>query len=274
MTGHPLEIKTDGNARLKGRVALVTGAASGIGRSAALLMARHGARLLLADRDGDRLAEVEKAIRDRGGEAISLPLDIADEAAVEAAFREGTSRFGGKLHVLFANAGINGTLSPIESMPLEEWSKTVDVNLKGTFLTVKHAIPYLKQQGGSIIITSSVNGNRIFSNFGFSTYSTTKAGQVAFAKMAALELASHRIRVNVICPGAISTNIGESTEELPEVEEIRIPVEFPAGDQPLRNGPGSPREVANLVLFLASDEASHVTGTEIYIDGAESLIRG
>ncbi len=274
MTGHPLEIKADGNARLKGRVALVTGAASGIGRSAALLLARHGARLLLADRDGERLAEVEKAIGDRGGEAVSLPLDITDEAAIEKAFQEGTARFGGKLHVLFANAGINGTLSPIESMPLEEWSKTVDVNLKGTFLTVKHAIPYLKQQGGSIIITSSVNGNRIFSNFGFSTYSTTKAGQVAFAKMAALELAQHRIRVNVICPGAISTNIDESTETLPEVEEIRIPVEFPAGDQPLRNGPGSPREVANLVLFLASDEASHITGTEIYIDGAESLIRG
>lgn len=274
MTGHPLEIKADGNARLKSRVALVTGAASGIGRSAALLMARHGARLLLADRDGERLAEVEKAIRDRGGEAVALPLDITDEAAIEKAFKEGTSRFGDKLHVLFANAGINGTLSPIETMPLEEWSKTVDVNLKGTFLTVKHAIPYLKQQGGSIIITSSVNGNRIFSNFGFSTYSTTKAGQVAFAKMAALELAQHRIRVNVICPGAISTNIDESTETLPEVEEIRIPVEFPAGDQPLRNGPGSPREVANLVLFLASDEASHITGTEIFIDGAESLIRG
>ena len=274
MTGHPLEIKTDGNARLKGRVALVTGAASGIGRSAALLLARHGARLLLADRDGERLAKVEKAIRDLGAEAVSLPLDITDEAAIEKPFKEGTARFGGKLHVLFANAGINGTLSPIESMPLEEWSKTVDVNLKGTFLTVKHAIPYLKQQGGSIIITSSVNGNRIFSNFGFSTYSTTKAGQVAFAKMAALELAQYRIRVNVICPGAISTNIDESTETLPEVEEIRIPVEFPAGDQPLRNGPGSPREVANLVLFLASDEASHVTGTEIYIDGAESLIRG
>ncbi|RAV02306.1 SDR family NAD(P)-dependent oxidoreductase [Paenibacillus sp. YN15] len=274
MTGRPLEIKADGNARLKGRVALVTGAASGIGRSAALLMARHGARLLLADKDEKRLAEVGTAIRELGGEAVPLPVDIADEAGIEAAFREGVSRFGGKLHVLFANAGINGTLSPIESMPLEEWNKTVDVNLKGTFLTVKHAIPYLKQQGGSIIITSSVNGNRIFSNFGFSTYSTTKAGQVAFAKMAALELAQYRIRVNVICPGAISTNIGESTETLPEVQEIRIPVEFPAGDQPLRHGPGSPREVANLVLFLASDEASLVTGTEIYIDGAESLIRG
>jgi NAD(P)-dependent dehydrogenase (short-subunit alcohol dehydrogenase family) len=274
MTVLPSEINPDASGRFQGRTALITGAASGIGRAAALLMAGQGVRILLIDRDELGLAEVRRHIHDLKGEAVSYPVDITDESALESAIREGAGYWGDDIQIVFANAGINGTLSPIETMPAEEWSRTVDVNLKGTFLTVKLSIPYLKTRGGSIIITSSVNGNRVFSNFGFSTYSSTKAAQVAFAKMAALELAQYRIRVNVICPGAIETNIDESTEKLPEVEDIRIPVEYPAGDQPLRGGPGSAREVANLVSFLASDEASHITGTEIYIDGAESLIRG
>jgi len=144
----------------------------------------------------------------------------------------------------------------------------------GTFLTVKYAIPHLKARGGSIIVTSSVNGTRIFSNTGASAYSSSKAGQVAFTKMAALELAKHRIRVNVICPGAITTNIEESTEKR-DIEREREPVEFPEGKIPLTDGkPGTARQVADLVLFLASDASSHITGTEVWIDGAESLLMG
>lgn len=132
----------------------------------------------------------------------------------------------------------------------------------------------MKTNGGSIIITSSINGNRVFSNFGFSAYSTSKAGQIAFMQMAALELAKYKIRVNAICPGAIKTSIDDNTKRTPSVDEIKIPVEFPEGDQPLKEQPGLPEEVADLVLFLASDESSHITGTPIYIDGAESLLRG
>jgi len=119
-----------------------------------------------------------------------------------------------------------------------------------------------------------VNGNRIFSNFGFSAYSTSKAGQVAFMKMAALELAQYKIRVNAICPGAIETNIQQNTDRRPEVDEIEIPVDFTEGDKPLGHKPGSAKQVAQLLLFLSSDLSNHITGTEIYIDGAESLIRG
>lgn len=276
MTVLPTECSPQGSKdrRLEGQTALITGAASGIGKAASILLVSHGAQVILLDRDEAGLSKVKQQILAQNGSALALQADITNEADVEAAVRQGVEGFGGSLHILFANAGINGLLSPIETMPLEDWKRTVDVNLTGCFLTVKHGIPYLKRSGGSIIITSSINGNRVFSNFGFSAYSTAKAAQVAFAKMAALELARYRIRVNVICPGSIDTNIGESTEMVPDVEKIRIPVEYPDGDQPLRRGPGRAEEVANLVLFLASDEASHITGTEIYIDGAESLIRG
>ncbi|MDQ3310204.1 MAG: SDR family oxidoreductase, partial [Gemmatimonadota bacterium] len=127
--------------------------------------------------------------------------------------------------------------------------------------------------GGSVIVTSSVNGTRIFSNTGATAYSSSKAGQVALSKMLALELAPSKIRVNVICPGAIDTNIEESTEER-DLEHVRIPVEFPEGSQPLAEGSGSAEQVARLVLFLASDASDHITGTEMWIDGAESLLRG
>lgn len=180
----------------------------------------------------------------------------------------------GRLDIVFANAGINGVWAPLEELEPDEWNKTINVNLTGTFLTVKYAVPYLKKQGGAVVITSSVNGTRIFSNTGATAYASTKAAQVAFAKMIALELAQDRIRVNVICPGAIETNIEESTEQR-DLEEIREPVKFPEGSIPLTDGkPGSSEQVAQLVLFLVSDASSHITGTEMWIDGAESLLMG
>jgi len=135
-------------------------------------------------------------------------------------------------------------------------------------------VPYLKRQGGSVIVTSSVNGTRIFSNTGATAYSCSKAAQVAFTKMAALELAKHRIRVNVICPGAISTQIEQSTEKRDEEKE-KEPVIYPEGSIPLTGGePGTSEQVADLVLFLASDDSNHITGTEIWIDGGSSLLIG
>ena len=178
------------------------------------------------------------------------------------------------MDIVFANAGINGVWASLEELEPEEWDKTININLTGTFLTVKYAVPYLKRQGGSVIITSSVNGTRIFSNTGATAYSCTKAAQVAFTKMVALELAQDRIRVNVICPGAIDTNIDENTERR-DLEEITEPVEFPEGKIPLTDGkPGTSQQVAQLVLFLASEASSHITGTEVWIDGGESLLKG
>ncbi len=263
------------NHKLTGKVALVTGAGSGIGRATALLLAERGARIAALGLTESRLEEVVAIIKDKqtADHALVIQADISDYAAMETAVSQIIDKWG-RLDILFANAGINGVWAPIEELDPDEWQKTIQVNLTGTFFTLKTAVPHLKKQGGSIIITASVNGTRIFSNTGATAYSATKAGQVAVAKMLALELAKHRIRVNAICPGAIETNIEENTEKQ-DVAKAREPVNYPAGRIPLTDGqPGTAEEVAELVAFLASDAARHITGTEVWIDGAESLLQG
>jgi NAD(P)-dependent dehydrogenase (short-subunit alcohol dehydrogenase family) len=259
--------------QLTNKVALITGAGSGIGKAAALLLAKEGAKIAAIDHTSEESQETVEKIRQSGGEAISTIADISQPDQMQKAFQTIGEQFG-QIDIVFANAGINGVWAPIEELTPEEWDKTIQTNLKGTFLTVKYAVPYLKQNGGSVIVTSSVNGTRIFSNTGATAYSCSKAAQVAFTKMVALELAEHRIRVNVVCPGAIETDIGESTKQR-DLEKIKEPVEFPQGRIPLTDGKsGTADQVAQLVLFLASDASSHITGTEVWIDGAESLLQG
>lgn len=258
--------------RLKGKTAIITGGSSGIGRATAIAFAKQGAKVCLMDIKEENAEKVKSEIEKLGGEAFVTDVDLADPARVEMGIKEVEKKWR-RLDIVFANGGINGVLAPIEDLTPEEWDNTINTNLKGTFHTVKYAIPLLKKQGGSIVITSSVNGNRVFSNIGMSAYSTSKAGQMAFGKMAALELAKYKIRVNIICPGAINTNIGKNTDKRPELEKVKIPVEFPKGRHPLEDKPGQPEDVAKLVSFLSSDEASHITGTEVYIDGAESLLK-
>ncbi len=258
--------------QLTDKVALVTGAGSGIGKAAAELMAKVGAKVALLGRSEDELQKTLAQIEANGGEAIPLLADISQPEQMQQATQKIFDKWG-RLDIVFANAGINGVWASLEELAPEEWNKTININLTGTFLTVKYAVPYLKRQGGSVIITSSVNGTRVFSNTGATAYSCTKAAQVAFTKMIALELAEHDIRVNVICPGAIDTNIDENTERR-NLEEIQEPVEFPEGKIPLTDGkPGTSEQVAQLVLFLASDASSHITGTEMWIDGGESLLK-
>ena len=259
--------------RLADRVALVTGGGSGIGEGACRALAKEGAAVAVVDLRGSAAETVAASIREAGGKAIAFEADVANEAAVQAAVSGTVEQFGG-LHVVFANAGINGMQTPIEEMTLDEWNATMNTNLTGTFLTVKHAIPHLRAAGGgSIVITASVNGTRTFSLPGYSCYSTSKAGQLAFGKMAALELARWDIRVNVIIPGGVRTNIRERTYRRnlePVTYDIKMPERFP----PLYGRPASTDEVANLVVFLASDESRYITGTEVVIDAAASLLRG
>ena len=259
--------------QLNERVALITGAGSGIGRAAAVLLAREGARVAALGRTEEQLREVVTEIEQAGGEGMVVLADISQPDQMQAAVEQTVERWG-RLDIVFANAGVNGVWAPLEDLTPEEWDKTLTINLKGTFLTVKYAVPYLKRRGGSVIVTASVNGTRIFSNTGATAYSCSKAAQVAFTKMVALELAPHQVRVNVICPGAITTEIDENTEQR-NLEEVRMPVEYPKGSQPLTGGkPGTAEQVAKLVLFLASDASDHITGTEMWIDGAESLLKG
>jgi NAD(P)-dependent dehydrogenase (short-subunit alcohol dehydrogenase family) len=258
---------------LQNKVALITGAGSGIGKAAAILLAKNGAKIAASGRTEEELKETVKKIRDGGGDAFMVLGDISKPEDMEHSVSKTIDKYG-RLDIVFANAGINGVWAPLEDLKPEEWQKTIDINLNGTFYTIKYAIPYLKKHGGSIIITSSVNGTRIFSNTGATAYSCTKAAQLAFAKMAALELAKYKIRVNVICPGAITTSIMDNTEQK-NIDKEKEPVEFPRGKIPLTDGdPGSSEQVADLVLFLASDRSSHITGTPIWIDGAQSLLMG
>lgn len=258
---------------LEGRVALVTGGGSGLGAASAKKLAQAGAQVGVLSRTRDEIEKVAREIESAGGQAVALEADISDPQQMQAAVEQLVQHFG-RLDIVFANAGINGVWAPLEDLTPEDWDKTLAVNLKGTFLTVKYAVPHLKKQGGSVIVTSSVNGTRMFSNTGATAYASSKAAQVAFTKMVALELAKHRVRVNVICPGAIESEIDENTERQ-NLESVKEPVEFPEGKIPLTDGkPGTSEQVADLVLFLASDRSQHITGTELWIDGGQSLLQG
>lgn len=258
---------------LHGRVALVTGGGSGIGAAAARTMARQGAAaVVLVGRTADELDEVVTEIESAGGNALAITADVSDEQSLVEAYRTTTTEYG-RLDVVVANAGVNGRWAGIDELTADDFRSTLDINLTGTFLTVKHAVPHLRRQGGSVIIVSSVNGTRIFSNSGASAYSSSKAGQVALAKMLAVELGPDRIRVNVICPGAVETEIGDNTEA--DNEDAKIRVDYPEGNIPLTGSEsGSAQQVGDLITFLASDASSHVSGTEIWIDGAQSLLQG
>lgn len=265
--------KASETMELEGKVALVTGGGSGMGETAALRFAREGARVVICGRTKEKLERTVDEARTDGTEIVDLQADISDPQDVRRLFEEVDERFG-RLDVLFAHAGINGVWAPVEELDVDEWRRTIDINLSGTFYTVKYAVPLMKHQGGSIIITSSINGTTKFSDVGSSAYCASKAGQIAFMKLMALELADKKIRVNAICPGSIETSIDEHME-LRNTEASDEVAEYPHGAIPLSGGePGAPEQVAELVLFLAGDRSSHITGTPVWIDGGQSLVQG
>ena len=257
--------------KLAEKVAVITGGGSGIGRAAAMLMAQEGAKVAIIDRTLETAQETVRQLINEGGSGLAIVADVADYQQMQQAFETIFDKYQ-RIDIVFANAGINGVWSPIEEIEPDEWDRTINTNLTGTFLTVKYAVPYLKKQGGSIVITSSINGTRSFRKVGATAYACTKAAQVTFAKMLALELAASQIRVNVICPGGVLTAIDQSTVKR-HLDRISVAPDSIQDMIPLTdNTAGSSEEVAQLVLFLVSDTSSFITGTEVWIDGGGSLI--
>lgn len=257
--------------RLLNQVAVITGGSSGIGRATAILLAQAGAKVAIIDLNLASGQETVNDIIEAGGQGFATAADVANSQEMERAFQQIIDAYQ-RIDILFVNAGVNGIWAPIEDIKIDEWDLTVNINLRGTFLTIKYAVPYLKKQGGAIIITSSINGTRSFKKVGATAYASTKAAQVAFAKMLALELAGNNIRVNVICPGGVMTAINESTTKR-HLDWIPGAEEFTQDYIPLTgNKAGTSEDIAKLVLFLASDAAKFITGTEVWIDGGGSLI--
>lgn len=256
---------------LDGKVALVTGAGSGIGRATAVLLAREGATVVVLGHRQESADDVADEIRRGGGTVLPVAADVADAGAVRDVVAR-VERELGRLDVVVANAGVNGVWAPLEELTPQEWADTIATNLTGTFHTVRFTVPLLVRQGGAVVVVSSINGTRTFSNSGASAYATSKAGQVAFARMAAVELGPRGVRVNSVCPGAIDTEIDDNTEQR-HTEDLGVPAAFPEGQIPLTGEtPGVAAQVAAAITYLVSDAASHVTGTEVFVDGGQSLV--
>lgn len=260
-------------AFLDGKVALVTGAGSGIGKATALKLGREGARVVVMSRTRDEIEATAAEIEHAGGQAMAAVADVTDDAGMASLVAETLDRFG-RLDIVVANAGINGVWAPIEDITPDEWDKTIAVNLRGTYLTIHHTVPALEAAGGgAIVVIASINGTRTFTSPGASAYSVTKAGQVALVQQLALELGRRKIRINAVCPGAIESDIEDNTEHR-GTEKTEIPVRFPQGDIPLTGGAkGKAPDVADVIAFLVSDAARHVTGSPVWIDGGQSLLR-
>jgi len=250
---------------LKDKVALITGAGSGIGRASAIRFAQEGAKLMLADvraeSASNTAAEVEKA----GGVAKSVSVDVRVGAEVERMINETVSAFG-RLDILFNNAGVFVPKNVVDTSE-EEWDWVVDVCLKGVFFGCKYAIPQMIKQGGGVIVnTASGAGIKGVPNLG--AYQAAKGGVVIMSKGIALDFARHRIRCVSICPGVIETPIAENCGVVP-AGASELVWERTADTHPLgRNG--KPEEVAALAAFLASDEAGFITGVAVPIDGGLS----
>ena len=254
--------------RVEGKVAIVTGAGSGIGRASAMLLAKEGAKTVVVDRNAEAGEETVRMIREAGGEAIFVKADVSEAEDIKKMVKTAVSTYG-KLNILFNNAGLIAEVAPTAEATEEKFDETIATNLKGAFMGMKYAIPeMLRIGGGSIINIASIAGTKGVTNA--PAYAASKGGVLALSRATAIEYATQNIRVNCVSPGTISTPaMAALMKDDPEIKR-NYEEAVPQGRL------GRPDEVAQVVLFLASDEASHVTGEKLAIDGgleADSHLR-
>jgi NAD(P)-dependent dehydrogenase (short-subunit alcohol dehydrogenase family) len=245
--------------RLDGKVAVITGAASGMGRATAVRFAGEGAAVVIADLNEEGGAAAVRECKENGGQAVFQKTNVTSETDVKAMIDRAVKEFG-RLDITYNNAGLAGALGSIEHTSVEDWDRTFAVLVRGVFLGIKYSIAEMRKAGGgSIISTASIAG--LAGGYGPHAYSAAKAGVVNLTRSAALEVARDRIRVNCICPGGINTPIFNFlSQDREQIEKLLGPI------HPLRRA-GQPDDIANMALFLASSESEWITGAAMVVDG-------
>ncbi len=250
--------------RLDGKVAIITGAASGIGRGTAMRFAGEGAAVVIADLNVEGGEAAVRDCRENGGRAIFQKADVSAEAEIKTLVARAVKEFG-RLDIIYNNAGIGGAIGPLEQISVEDWDKSLGVLLRSVFLGIKHSVPEMRKAGGgSIISTASVAGIRGFA--GLHPYCAAKAGVVNLTRSAALEFAKDRIRVNCICPGGINTPILHRNQ--PGMKDAME--QWMAHGQPIQRA-GHPEDIAGMALYLASPDSEWVTGQAMIVDGGLTI---
>ncbi len=248
--------------RLAGKVAVITGAGMGIGRATAELFAEEGAAVVIAERNESTGREVEQIIQRAGGRALFVPTDISDEPGVERMAAEAVASFG-SINILVNNAavfllrGIDATVA--------EWREALDVNVMGPSLVVKHVVPAMRRAGGGAIVNLGSISSFI-AQPNFVTYNTTKAAILGLTRCTAMDLAPDNIRVNAVCPGVVWTQIVEKQATAMGLDRAGVDIHPEWAGAQLIKRCADPREIAYAILFLASDEASFITGTPLMVD--------
>jgi NAD(P)-dependent dehydrogenase (short-subunit alcohol dehydrogenase family) len=265
---HELEQTTmtmNSHGRFAGKVAFVTGAASGIGRAAALAFAREGASVVAADVSEEGNAETARLIEQEGGRALAVRCDVTKAADVKAALDKAVATFG-RLDVAFNNAGIEPKKpAPTADYEEDEWNRIIDINLRGVFLCMKYEIPQILKHGDGGAIVNTSSGAGVIGIKGSPAYTAAKHGVIGLTRAAALDYAGQNVRINAICPGYIDTPMMERFTGGTAEGRAKVISEEPAGRM------GKPEEIAAAVLFLCSDAAAFTVGHAMVIDGGQTI---